>query len=154
LVAAEQSDLGGKEGRLILVAPTFQPPEGHAVTPHRSPDRAPVLFYVAGMTDDHAVQSVSTAIAKVDAQAKLRIDLSMREVEIVPKSAEAPELRAAIRNVGFCAVRQWPSEVRFFLTDPLFTDRRSGSGDPEGRGQERDDSFRRPTQLPSRWSGR
>jgi hypothetical protein len=81
------------------------------------------------MTDEHAVQSVSSAIAKVDALATLRVDLSMREVEIVPKSAEVPQLHTAIRNAGFCAVRQWPSEIRFFLTDPLFTDRRSGSGD-------------------------
>jgi hypothetical protein len=79
------------------------------------------------MTDERAVQSVSIAIEKVDALAKLRIDLAMREVEIVPKSAEAPELRTALRSAGFCAVRQWPSEVRFFLTDPLFTDGRSVS---------------------------
>jgi len=118
-----------KEGFRSSGLSTFRFPEGHVVTPPRSPDRTPILFYVAGMTDEHAVQSVSTAIAKVDALAKLRVDLSMREVEIVPKSAEAPELRAAIRNAGLCAVRQWSSEVRFFLTDPLFIDRRSGSGD-------------------------
>jgi hypothetical protein len=79
-----------------------------------------IFFHVRDMTCARAATAIACAIKLSDADAKLRIDLPMRRIEVVPGSAQPSDYRDAIGRAGYTAVRQWPSDLMYLLVDPFF----------------------------------
>lgn len=63
-----------------------------------------IAFEVKDMSCGHCVSTITRAVAAVDPDAKLRIDLPSRRVEIEPATAGVAQLRAAIEEAGFTPV--------------------------------------------------
>lgn len=76
----------------------------------RSPDKPQIAFLVKEMTSERSAGVVMGVLKQLDDRATVRVDLSMRRVEIDPKTAEADAFRDAIRHAGYSTVRQWPSD--------------------------------------------
>ena len=84
------------------------------------PAQPPIFFHVRDMTCARVATAIVRAIKQRDANAALRIDLPMRRIQIVPACAQPSDYRDAIGRAGYIAVRQWPSELMYLLTDPFF----------------------------------
>lgn len=55
---------------------------------------------IPDMTCNHCIKTISTAVARIDANAKLAFDLAEHQVE-VKTSAPASEIVQAIKNAGY-----------------------------------------------------
>jgi copper chaperone CopZ len=76
-------------------------------------DRPQDFFHVKDMTSERAAEAVLSALKNLDVGATVRIDLSLRRVEIDSETAEPAALREAISKVGYSSVRQWPSDCAY-----------------------------------------
>lgn len=63
-----------------------------------------IAFEVNDMNCGHCVGTITRAIQSVDPGAQVRADLAARRVEVLPTSAQAGELAAAIRAAGYTPV--------------------------------------------------
>ena len=89
--------------------------------PHaRSTDQPDICFHVGEMTTARTASAIAEALQQLDADVELRLDLPLRRIEIVTKRASPSECKAAILRAGCTPIRQWPCELRYFLTDPSF----------------------------------
>jgi hypothetical protein len=71
-----------------------------------APERPQIFFHVRDMTSLQSADAVKGALMRLDDRATVRIDLSMRRVEIDP-------FREAIATAGYTSVRQWPSDSAY-----------------------------------------
>ena len=78
-----------------------------------APERPQIFFHVRDMTSLQSADAVKGALMRLDDRATVRIDLSMRRVEIDPTSAEPSAFREAIATAGYTSVRQWPSDSAY-----------------------------------------
>jgi len=60
-----------------------------------------ITFEVKDMTCQHCVASITRAVANVDQQAAVRIDLTTHRVEIESRTASAQALSQSIRDAGY-----------------------------------------------------
>lgn len=74
------------------------------------PDKPQICFHVSNMTSVRCADAVMDALLGLDDRATVRIDLTMRRVEIDSNGAEPAAFRDAMREAGYTSVRQWPSE--------------------------------------------
>jgi copper chaperone len=63
-----------------------------------------IAYQVSDMTCGHCVSTITKAVAAVDKDAKVKIDLPSHRVEIEPAAAAPAQLRAAIEEAGFTPV--------------------------------------------------
>ena len=60
-----------------------------------------ITFEVKDMTCQHCVSTITRAVAAVDEQATVRIDLPTQRVEIESSTASAQTLRQSITDAGY-----------------------------------------------------
>ena len=63
-----------------------------------------IAFQVKDMTCGHCVSTITKAVASVDANARVSIDLPSHRVDIEPAAANAGQLQAAIAAAGYTPV--------------------------------------------------
>lgn len=68
-----------------------------------------IAFEVKDMTCGHCAETITKAVAAVDAGARISIDLPSHRVEIEPAAAGAGQLQAAIAEAGYTPVAILPS---------------------------------------------
>lgn len=79
-------------------------------------------FLVDDMTCGHCASTITKALASLDKQAKVNIDLGTRRVEVTSTEADEAELQEAIKEAGYTPVMVQPDPVA--ATQP----KRSGCG--------------------------
>lgn len=60
-----------------------------------------ITFEVKDMTCQHCVATITRAVAEVDAQAAVRVDLATHRVEIESSTASAQALSQSIQDAGY-----------------------------------------------------
>jgi len=68
---------------------------------HLSWNQAMITFEVDDMTCGHCVGTISKAVASVDKDAKVRIDLGAHRVIVDPRDATTQQLSDAIKDAGY-----------------------------------------------------
>jgi copper chaperone len=63
-----------------------------------------IAFEVNDMTCGHCVATITRALRSIDPGAQVHADLAARRVDVLPASAQAGELAAAIRQAGYAPV--------------------------------------------------
>ena len=63
-----------------------------------------ITFEVNDMTCGHCVNAVNKAVASVDKDAKVQIDLAAHRVEVEPSDATTQRLSDAIKDAGYSPV--------------------------------------------------
>ena len=76
-----------------------------------TPQLSNFYFGVSDMTSPLSTHQVSSALRNEDHAAKVRIDLSMRRVEIQSIRTQPHGFGDAIRQAGYTPIRQWPSDL-------------------------------------------
>jgi copper chaperone len=67
-----------------------------------------IAFEIRDMSCGHCVSTITRAVAAVDRDAKVRVDLAAHRVEIDPAAADAAQLRGAIETAGYTPVAVEP----------------------------------------------
>lgn len=65
-------------------------------------------FLVDDMTCGHCVSTITKALASLDKQAKVNVDLGTRRVEVTSTEADEAELQEAIKEAGYTPVLVQP----------------------------------------------
>jgi copper chaperone len=65
-------------------------------------------FVVDDMTCGHCVSKITKAIASLDKQAKVNVNLGTRRVEVTSTEADEAELQEAIEEAGYTPVLAQP----------------------------------------------
>lgn len=60
-----------------------------------------ITFEVNDMTCKHCIATITQAVAEVDAQAAVHVDLATRRVNIESSSASVQALSQSIKNAGY-----------------------------------------------------
>lgn len=63
-----------------------------------------IAFEVKDMTCGHCVSTIKKAVASVDANASVSVDLPSHRVDIEPGTADAGQLQSAIAAAGYTPV--------------------------------------------------
>jgi copper chaperone len=71
-----------------------------------------IAFEVRDMSCGHCAGTITKAVATVDRDATVRIDLATHRVEIDPVAADAAQLRGAIETAGYTPVAIEPGALR------------------------------------------
>jgi copper chaperone len=85
-------------------------------------------FAVDDMTCGHCVSTITKALASLDKQVKVNVDLGTRRVEVTSTEADEAELQEAIEEAGYTPVLIQPDSAA--ATQP----KRSGCGCGCGKG--------------------
>lgn len=64
-----------------------------------------IAFDVQDMTCGHCVSMITKAVKQTDRDAQVTVDLSSKRVQIESVAADEAELRAAIQEAGYTAVK-------------------------------------------------
>lgn len=63
-----------------------------------------ITFEVNDMTCGHCASTISKAVAGIDSDAKVQVDLAAHRVHIEPAAATAQQLNDAIKGAGYSPV--------------------------------------------------
>jgi len=63
-----------------------------------------IAFEVNDMTCGHCVSMITKAVKATDKDARVKVDLATKRVEIEPASGDAAEFKAAIQEAGYSPV--------------------------------------------------
>lgn len=88
---------------------------------HFSLEPAMITFEVNDMTCGHCASSISKAVAGVDKDAKVQVDLGAHRVVVEPTDATTQQLSDAIKDAGYS-----PVVIDGTSPIPATTKRRSG----------------------------
>ena len=89
---------------------------------HPSSTGGPLIcFHVNDMSCAESAAVIVSAIRRIDALASVRVDLSMRYIEVSTPSAKPSDYRDAINRAGFAATWQCPPELADLQADPFFS---------------------------------
>ncbi|WJF89070.1 heavy-metal-associated domain-containing protein [Paraburkholderia bonniea] len=64
-----------------------------------------ITFEIKDMTCGHCVSTISSAIATIDHQAELIVDMARQRISVQSASATAAALQQALENAGYAATQ-------------------------------------------------